>query len=435
MFTLHETTRKRICRTAFFALCVAPALATAAWIGHARRPWRAADEARWLGAALHARTTLAGYETPRPGAARSSQLTLSDAATGRKLLSLKSWECRERGDVRTITAAAATVAVADFAALTGKIASWLAELSVESMNVRIERLTVEWPLASTDSTSAQLLEFELYDVQARVEADGSNGWRLQATARATADEESENSLVRLAASRTAGAASPVTLTVDNSSTPAPVPLVSTVLACANGLGADATFAGELQLEIAGASMQGAGQGRLDHAELAALLPAGSPHQLSGQANVELQRLRWHGDRLLEFAGSLHAVNATASRSLIAAAVDRLFCGQIGAGVPATTGAESTTETDPAQTLIALDTLACQFAWDSTGLTFAGKNPAAENNFGGELATSGGQVFLYGPRCSQLSVGHWLQFVTGPAANWLPATRESVDVAARLPLPE
>jgi hypothetical protein len=84
-------------------------------------------------------------------------------------------------------------------------------------------------------------------------------------------------------------------------------------------------------------------------------------------------------------------------------------------------------------MAAVDRLACRFVLDRKGLTLTGEAPAADN-LPGCLATSGGARLLMQPQYVDIPAGAWVQFVTGPAASWVPASAGAVKLAERLPLP-
>src|SRR5262245_13307648 len=104
MFAFHETTRKRICRTAFVVFCLAPTLAMAAWIIERRLPSRAATQAARLGSLLQVRAELEGYREPRPQSVRCEVLTLKDSAADRSLLRLNGPRLHGSGGAYSIIA-------------------------------------------------------------------------------------------------------------------------------------------------------------------------------------------------------------------------------------------------------------------------------------------------------------------------------------------
>ena len=66
MFSLHETTRIRVLRVAFFALCVLPCCAVLGWTVFLRTPAYRHLHERAIAAATGCRAVLARASTPRP---------------------------------------------------------------------------------------------------------------------------------------------------------------------------------------------------------------------------------------------------------------------------------------------------------------------------------------------------------------------------------
>jgi hypothetical protein len=170
------------------------------------------------------------------------------------------------------------------------------------------------------------------------------------------------------------------------------------------------------------------QGRLINVNAAAVLPSNSAHSLRGSAVVELADMRWRGWRLEQLHGSVRLENGAASRSLVAAAVKYLLCLQAsdGQAMPAENGL--------AGELVAVDLFSCRFQLDAKGLTLSGNCQQEAHWPKGCLAVSGLQPLILEPPYIQVPLGAWVQFVSAPGASWLPATREAVEVAERLPLP-
>jgi hypothetical protein len=169
------------------------------------------------------------------------------------------------------------------------------------------------------------------------------------------------------------------------------------------------------------------QGRVHSADLAALLPIGSPHTLRGVATVELTEFIWEGEQVERLAGTLTAQQAAMSRSLLdeMASKTGFQCPQASDGVPV----------DGDSSLVALDAMAVRFQLSSEGLTFWGQCPAEEAGMPENcMATSGRQPLLIAPPFYNWHLGVLVQTLAGPGAAWLPATREAVDMAGRLPLP-
>ncbi len=88
MFSLHEMTKVRLCRGAFFAFCVLPTCAVLVWcITLALPSYRLAHE-RAISTRLGWHATLKRASTPRPGVLLYEWLELTDPDTGQLLARL-----------------------------------------------------------------------------------------------------------------------------------------------------------------------------------------------------------------------------------------------------------------------------------------------------------------------------------------------------------
>jgi hypothetical protein len=171
MFAFHETTRKRLCRTAFFALCVAPTLASAAWIGSHYFPGRKGRIARELSDALDVHVKLADWREPRPRMVRSGGLTLSDPNSGLSLLEVAAMESRSSGGVRHFAAEAVTVDCDQLGRLAEKINAWLENLPPEVHEFRVGKLILKRSGDRDAITSGEA--FVLHSVHGRIDRDGA----------------------------------------------------------------------------------------------------------------------------------------------------------------------------------------------------------------------------------------------------------------------
>ncbi|MCA9260642.1 MAG: hypothetical protein KDA61_15625, partial [Planctomycetales bacterium] len=77
MSALHETTQKRICRSAFAVLCGIPALWTCLWIAWRILPWHHQLWERQLAAELELDVRLMQISEPRPGRFRCAAALLA----------------------------------------------------------------------------------------------------------------------------------------------------------------------------------------------------------------------------------------------------------------------------------------------------------------------------------------------------------------------
>ena len=92
MLHLYDTTRRRICLTAFVLFCVAPTLAVAAWCVAWQLPMHLRAEAERLNAQLGLDVAIDGLRHPRPGTVLYEGLRLSDPETGQSVLRCRTLE-------------------------------------------------------------------------------------------------------------------------------------------------------------------------------------------------------------------------------------------------------------------------------------------------------------------------------------------------------
>jgi hypothetical protein len=415
MFRLHETTQRRVCRWAFVVLCAAPTLAVAAWIVHSHRPWRLQDEQRRLSAALRVDVRLADWREPRPDAVRTASVELGDLTGPLGFAKLSKLEHRRVGDIAWLNAHAVVIDVGRLHMLATRLPLWLADLEERELRFRCQRLTLHDP-ESNASTTYRDVEAVIRDggrlvqLVARGDSDAANAPQFRASLVCPTDDATGD---------------PIPLaTLDAADAPLPLWLLSTFAPVGGGWGDEATFAGTVRLEFASDGCRGVAAGRLRDLELSAIATAAGSHRAEGRASVELQELRWRGSQIERVAGSVRAENVRVSQSVVKSAIEQLFCGRVGGGsAPDSSVGE----------LVAVDSVSCRFLLDAEGLALTGTLPATAGIPAGSIAQAAGRPLLDTPPF-RLHPSAWVQFVSGHTTGWVPATREAVDAAARLPLP-
>jgi hypothetical protein len=419
MFAFHETTRKRICRMAFFALCAAPTIATAAWIAEHYWPGRQGRVARQLGDVLDVHVKLADWREPRPRVTRSSGLVLSDPSSGYALADLRTLEVQGG---RLYSISEITVDAAQLPRLAEHVHRWLTKLPPTVHEVRISQLTIKLADKAADGPGDL---FILHDVRGRIDRDAAGRTQAVLAGAANSGASDPAALIRLTlAPPTEGDSAAPTVSLETHSATVPARLLAAVAPGFERLGPAARFAGAVRWSLDQPELRGMVQGRLDAVDMSGLLSAGSPHRLRGMALIELAELSWRGSRIERLAGSIVAEHAQMSRSLLEALVANFRCPQGSDGVPMASDPE----------MISLDFLATAFQLKSDGLTFWGHCPPEANMQDGCIAVSGMQPLLIAPPYRDWPLGVLVQTLAGQSASWLPASREAVDIASRLPLP-
>jgi hypothetical protein len=461
MFSLHETTRKRTCRTAFFALCLAPTCATAAWIADHHLPWRDAAAARQLSDRYHLDVTLTDWQDPRPSMTRLAGVTIAEPGVAAPLLKLTGVESHQHGDALILSIDELTLAVADLPALAARLEWSLTRTTAAKIELHIRKLA----LLTSAGSDAPVTLHQLHGVIQRGQRDLP---RLQLIAHLAEQPAADAKPIGLAVAPTAaptsgeeagdeeklGAAAPGQVVTFNTQQNAiPVALLAPLVPAA-AFNDSATFTGVVTWH---ANAAGALGGRLDGIDLAGILPRNSPHILTGKAVVELTDCRWQGEQFQRLAGTFTAVGAEANGSLLIAAPTYLACSPGDALQPLQAAVVRIAEqrrvggkpSSEDEAFLAekyeLSHLACRFTLDAAGLAIEPYIPAASTLPAGTFAAIKDQPALF---CRQLTDASglaiepyipavaWLQFIASPAGPyWIPFTPATLETARRLPSPQ
>jgi hypothetical protein len=417
MFRLHETTRRRVCRMAFVALCALPTLATAAWIGHWHRPWRVNDAELRLSSVLRSDVQLVDWREPRPAATRTRTVRIVVRGAAEPLVEAADVRSTCIDDSQVISIARVAVDARRLNTALERAANWLTDGTPGVVRLSVDELVFEDPV--TQAT------YELRQVEIRAERSVRDAWKLQLLARGGSGDDDAR-LLRISCERSVGDAEPVVqATIDATAEPLPAWLLRSAGPIFGSVGNAASFAGQLQIETRGEELVGAARGEIHNAVLEAMLPAGSPCRIEGAAHVTLADLQWRNAQIEHLTGAVKGETVRVNRALLDGATKWLWFGQVGVG-PTPAG-----DTSDA---IAIDAVAVRFDFNRQGLSIGGDFPPESNLPPGCVAISGGRPLLMQPQYL-LQAGWWVRFVTGSDAAMIPATQEAVSVAARLPLPE
>lgn len=417
MFRLHETTRRQICRSGFVVCCILPTVATAGWIVHCHRPWRVRDKQAEIASVIGVEARLDDWSEPRPGAGHTSVLALIDPASMAAIAELKTVEFDRSRSAETVAIGSLAASTRQLNALAGVARNGLRRLGQRDLAMHIESLALAG--ATPGAT------FALHDVDVKIGHNARGELQGQFVAHLGAGSPAD-ATIRGVLAPAEGADGGMQLTIDARDAAPPAWLLAAAAPVVGDLGVDATFTGVVRLEFAAHHVRGVAAGRLNRVALAAFFPPGAIHTQRGDAAVDLNELRWLDGRIESLAGVVTAEQLETSQSLVAAAVTALHCGNSTAGL---------LDAEHGSRPIAIDRLACRFQLDSSGLALTGALPADARLPQGCIATSDGRPLLRTPPYPRLPAGAWVQFVSGPAQSWVPATREAVDLAEQMPLPE
>jgi len=416
MFSLHETTQRRLCRTAFVAGCVLPTLCAVVWAAFLHRPWRENDWQQTLREQLHVQATVGEVSSPYPGVTQLQQIQFANLRTERLLgsigqLRIERWKSLLVADRIEISAAQ----LPEFAIA---VATWVSSDELPALQLQAEAVRFVGP----DGKSFELKKVRLRSL---VSSDSHKQIELQAEP----SGEGQGRTFQLSVEHHAGQAGPtVFVQLDTQGEHLPAWLLADFVPGLKGC-SSAQFAGQLEIESLSQSVSGSMRGKLDGIDLEQWVDVSGIHQLQAMAGLELDDLRWRNDRIELVQGYLRARDGIVSRSLIDKFAERLFC------VPS--ASLEKTKRILADEMIAFDELACGFRINDEGISISGLCDTAENVDRSKcLLVKDGQPLLMQPRSPVLPVACLVQTLLLPATSvsWLPATQEANSMGDVLPLP-
>ncbi len=424
MFRLHENTRRRICRAAFFLLCVLPTAGVSVWCARRHLPGVAGAEARELQRELGLDVSLEGLRHLRPGGVLYEGLELSDPETGRLVLRCRvleaDWEQTTDGQGRR---RASLVLIASQPEIEAAAVDQLRELLGRMLRRRTGRPQMDVRLAA-----GQLTLRSAGGSQTLTELEGSiesfpDGTRSEASFRLAGIDTPQPIRIRVVRNRqTTPPASAFEL--DTGGGAVPCDLLAMGLPCLERFGPRSRFRGYIWVNQTGdgrttAHWAGELAGQVFDLDLDDLVTGHFPHKLSGTAQVTVHSARFRGDRLEEAAGTLTAGPGVISRSLIDAAVEQLGLAR---------GAEPEAPGD----LVPYGQLALAFLIDSRGLQLQGGCSASAP--GAILVDRQGRL-LSQPTLQPQPVVALVRMLVPASRHQVPATRQTDWLIGLLPIPE
>jgi hypothetical protein len=407
MFSLHETTRRRLCRAAFLACCVVPTCAVLAWCAFIYTPhYRRAHE-RAVTAALGWQARLGCASTPRPGLVLYEWLELADPQSGALVARLPFVEIDTSGTAIEIRLPhPATIDGARLDALV-KLADDLARRSADAHPVRFEAQNLTLRLEAGDQTFT--------DVWGEVGAE--QGIARLAFCRATAgDTRPEPCLVVVGPSHKKSTSRAIHLTTGAMGLHAA--LVAPFWPGAAELGRSCEFAGRITASHARGAWTAELEGRLTNVDLDVLVSRRFPHKLTGTADVQLDALVVRAGRIETAQGRVTAGPGVVSRSLVQAAETHLH-------VRAAEGAIA----GPGN-VIAYDELGLSFEIGPQGLALRGAVPRAR----GAILIDDRYILAAEPAIASQPVVDLVRTLVPQSDVQVPATRETAPLTDALPVP-
>lgn len=419
MFSFHETTQRRVCRTAFVAGCVLPTLCAVVWTAFLHRPWRENDWQQTLREQLHVQATVGEVSSPYPGVTQLRDVQFADLRTERLLGSIG--ELRIEGWKSLLVADRIEISAAQLPEFAIAIATWVSSEELPALQLQAEAVRFVGP----DGES-----FEVKNVRLRSLVNGNAHKQIELHAEPSGlGQGGTSSTIQLVVEHHAGQAEPtVYATLDTQQANLPAWLLADLVPGMKGC-SSAQFTGQLEIESMPQTVGGSMRGRLDEIDLEQWVDSSGIHRLQATASLELNSLRWRDDRIELVQGYLRARDGSVSLSLIDKFTELLFC------VPS--ASLEKTKSNFADEMIAFDELACGFRINDEGISISGLCDTAENVDRSEcLLVKDGQPLLLQPRSPVLPVACLVQTLLLPetSVSWLPATQEANSMGDVLPLP-
>lgn len=414
MFALHQRTRRRICQAGFGLLCALPTTGLLAWTVSLKTPRHLAHCQRELTERLGLGCRFQQVRYPQPGESLYEGLELVDAETGQWVLRCGMLYATRAG--RKLVLAANDVELA-------------AERGERLLRLLMRRLTRELPgdeaiwLVPGSVTLVGIAGSQTYDdVECRVESqpDKSTATLRFRLPEAEAGEPPVFTIVR----RHIGDSDATAVTLDTLGAELPISIFKPLLNLQPMLGDDAALKGKLSLEASGGRWSGRLSGNLTEVDLERLIARRFPHHFAGRAEVEVDRARFEGSKLIEASGRIHSEAGTVGGSLLVAAVELLDC-QPGAAplghLPFTSGDN-----------YRYHDLALDFAVNEHGLRLTAPRDA---KVAGALVLNERDVaMLLESRSGMLPLIQLVKALVPDSTVQVPATKETAALVPWLPLP-
>lgn len=410
MFSLHETTKIRLCRAAFVALVVVPTGAVTAWTVFVNAPaYRRAHE-RAIAARTGWQVELASASSPRPGSLVYEGLELSDPDTGQLLARLPFVEVNSGGGT-------VVVKLPFPATVNGTRLDAFWQLS--------EDLARRWPDSDVLRFEAQNLTVHLHegdqtftDVVGQIDGQAGRARAKLSFRRAIAGSGSAEPCLLSVARRGDRASAVRVIQLTTGATPLPTALFAALWPGALHFGKTCHFTGRISAVERSGAWRTELEGRARGIDLDLLVSRQFPHKLSGLAEARLTSVTLVDGRIESAAGSVTAGPGVISRSLVQSAATHLH---IQAAAQALKGRGN---------LIPYRQLSVGFEIDAQGMTLRGEVPGAR----GAMLADARHVLAVEPPLVSQPVVDLVRTLVPQSEVHVPATRETAALTSTLPVP-
>jgi hypothetical protein len=411
MFSLHETSKRMICRAAFVVLCLGPTVAvlgSAALVRHSSFTRR---HERAISAQLGLAARISRASTPRPGITLYEGLELADPETLQPLARLPFVEVEGNEAARVVRLPHPGV-------LNGARLDRLWRLARQSLALQspntilrlaAQNLTIHLPAGDQSVT----------DVNAEVNSAEAEA-RLTASFRHVSSDPatSQAAVLTLVCPRPSPHAASA-IEFSTGSDFLPCAMAAGVWPAITNLGSASEFHGRISGFIEDNTWRMRTMGELKRIDLGLLVSSRFPHQLSGEAQLSLDHLILENGRLASAAGTLSAGPGRIGSALIAAAQQHLRFAP-GENLPEQQASD-----------LGYAKLKAAFAINSQGLMVRGEVPG---NAGALLVGQRQAELLREPTVLVQPAVNLVRALVPQSEVQVPATRETSALVNALPVP-
>ena len=399
MFSLHERTQRKVCRTTFVLVCAVPMLMTLCWVAYFHRPWQERDWQHALESELHVRVGVDAVTAPRPFERSLGRVRIANLQSAQPMFELHNLEI---AGANSISVETTIINCSQLPAIAQTARIWLS-----NENIRNSR----WQFKELRFASVTGTEWGLQDVRGELRVS-PNGMR-QCLIHAKYDTKP----FRLSIERYLDGK--VQMIVDAQQRLMPAWLMADTFPGASRW-QNATMTAIVQLEAQHSEVRGKFRGHIDSIDMPSWI---GNDLLQAVATLELDNLTWRGARIENVQGTLQATAGKVSNTLLSLLKDKFLC---------TLAIEESLLDDKSQ-FQPIDKLGCHFQLNEAGLAITGMLNWGKTSKGC-LITSNGKPLVSTPAMSTLPLAQLIQLVNPHNPYWLPATREAVSLGEKLPLP-
>jgi hypothetical protein len=420
MFPLHDRTRRFICRTVFLLCAVLPSITIAGWCLWMRAPNRAEAVRARLESALGLSVRLSNVSYPRPGCTLLKDVELADLDVGRTVASARLVEISDDAQGEIIFASQPDIdatAIAHWQVLIEAMVRRPAGANSKMLRIAANELTLHWP------SGAQTF----VNCSAQVEST-EDGTAAEATLGVANSDAAQP--IRFQWHRSNVTGEPVaSMKLQADGDAMPLSLLAALVEHSNHFGPHSTLEGNLTAMETPDGWQAELAGHLKNVDLHWVVSEQFPHQLSGNAELNIKHAVVHSGRLEELQGTIHAGPGAVSPSLIAAATAML--GLTRGGGPGNSLNATGDRSFPVN-VNSYEELAAEFTLDTSGFFVRGLCGGKPS---GIVMRNRDGVLLADSERGPVPVVAFLKMLVPDSRVQVPATRQTDWLLNLLPIPD